>query len=430
MKKNKKWIIPVIIILIIVCLVSALIISLELKSKNEISKVNLPQANAEQENNKSDETQLNEETTQNDNNTKENDESQNSVNNSSISTQNDATSVQTVNTSEWDLTKVDIVYDTANVAVPVPKGYIASGADGEHTVNTGFVIYEGTGEVTNENAWNESCTRNQWVWVPVPDISRIYETDSSGKKKSKLYTYNYSGRSVYANNNYEPNVLSTYDNEMYFSRYGLQGMTKKKLLNELQDTFESTIESIQIYGGFWIGRYETGNIAEEKPVVQRMNNVISNQNWYFLYTNLKRIDTNINVETSMIWGCLWDETLQWLIDSGNKTNSEIKNSTSWGNYKNSTFEYTDTNGNILTKLQNTSIKIPSGSTEYTKANNIYDLGGNVYEWTLETNNENARRCRGGDCGNIGSGGSAPYRYGYNPKTTMNGIGTRAYLYIK
>ena len=67
----------------------------------------------------------------------------------------------------------------------------------------------------------------------------------------------------------------------------------------------------------------------------------------------------------MIWGCLWDETLQWLIDSGNKTNSEIKNSTSWGNYKNSTFEYTDTNENILTKLQNTSIKIPSGSTAYT-----------------------------------------------------------------
>lgn len=209
MKKNKKWIIPVIIILLIVCLMSALIISLELKSKNEISKVNLPQASAEQENNKSDEIQLNEGTTQNGNNTKDD-----------------------------------------------------------------------------------------------------------------------------------------------------------------------------------------------------------------------------NVETSMIWGCLWDETLQWLIDSGNKTNSEIKNSTSWGNYKNSTFEYTDTNENILTKLQNTSIKIPSGSTAYTKANNIYDMGGNVYEWTLETNNENARRCRGGDCGNIGSGGSAPYRYGYNPKITMNGIETRAYLYIK
>ena len=183
MKKNKKWIIPVIIILLIVCLMSALIISLELKSKNEISKVNLPQASAEQENNKSDETQSNEGMTQNGNNTKDDDESQNSVNNSSISTQNDATSVQTVNTNEWDLTKVDIVYDTANVAVPVPKGYVASGADGEHTVNTGFVIYEGTGEVTNENAWNESCTRNQWVWVPVPDISRIYETDSSGRKR-------------------------------------------------------------------------------------------------------------------------------------------------------------------------------------------------------------------------------------------------------
>lgn len=81
--------------------------------------------------------------------------------------------ISTTNTGNWDLTKVDIVYDTEGVAVPVPKGYVASGADGEHTVNTGFVIYEGDGEITTENAWNESCSRNQFVWVPVPDVSRI-----------------------------------------------------------------------------------------------------------------------------------------------------------------------------------------------------------------------------------------------------------------
>lgn len=95
-----------------------------------------------------------------------------------------------IDTSKWDLTKVNIVYDTNNVAVPVPKGYIASGADNEHTVTTGFVIYEGETEVTNENCWEESCSRNQWVWVPVQDPSRLYEVTSSGKKIAKTYNYN------------------------------------------------------------------------------------------------------------------------------------------------------------------------------------------------------------------------------------------------
>lgn len=94
-----------------------------------------------------------------------------------------------LDTSNWDLSKVNIVYDTNNVAVPVPKGYVASGADGEHTVNTGFVIYEGEEEVTNENCWDESCNRNQWVWVPVQDPSRLYEVTAEGKKIAKSYEY-------------------------------------------------------------------------------------------------------------------------------------------------------------------------------------------------------------------------------------------------
>ena len=430
--KNKGWIIPVIIILIIVCLVSALIISLELKSKNGISKMNLPQARAEQENNKSDESQSNEEVAKNANDASENNNNgnSNSGNNSGVSTQDNSTSVQAVDTSNWDLTKVDIVYDTANVAVPVPKGYVASGADGEHTVNTGFVIYEGTGEVTNENAWDESCTRNQWVWVPVPDVSRIYETDSSGKKKSKLYSFSDTGRTSYSNSNYEPGVLSSYDNEKYFARYGLQGMTKKRFLNELQNEFDETIKSIEKYGGFYIGRYETGNLDSDEPVVQRMNTSIASQNWYTAYTRIKRMSTGTNVRTGMIWGCLWDETLQWLVDSGNKTYAEMKDSTSWGNYPNSTFEYTTTSGSTATKSASKGTRIPSGSTEYSKANNIYDMAGNVCDWTLEGNGSNYRWLRGGYYNDISSILTASRRSFSNPPVINGLCGFRAYFNIE
>ncbi len=430
--KNKGWIIPVIIILIIVCLVSALIISLELKSKNGISKMNLPQARAEQENNKSDESQSNEKVAKNANDASENNNNgnSNSGNNSGVSTQDNSTSVQAVDTTNWDLTKVDIVYDTANVAVPVPKGYVASGADGEHTVNTGFVIYEGTGEVTNENAWDESCTRNQWVWVPVPDISRIYETDSSGKKKSKLYSFSDTGRTSYSNSNYEPGVLSSYDNEKYFARYGLQGMTKKRFLNELQNEFDETIKSIEKYGGFYIGRYETGNLDSDEPVVQRMNTSIASQNWYTAYTRIKRMSTGTNVRTGMIWGCLWDETLQWLVDSGNKTYAEMKDSTSWGNYPNSTFEYTTTSGSTATKSASKGTRIPSGSTEYSKANNIYDMAGNVCDRTLEGNGSNYRWQRGGYYNDSISIPTASRRSFSNPPVINGLCGFRAYFNIE
>ena len=350
--------------------------------------------------------------------------------NNDMAVQDSSVSTQAVDTSNWDLTKVDIVYDTANVAVPVPKGYVASGADGEHTVNTGFVIYEGDTAVTTDNAWNESCTRNQWVWVPVPDVSRIYETDSNGKKKSKLYTYSSTGRTKMSNNNNEPGILSTYDNEKYFTENKLQGMTREKFLHEMQKEFDFTIESIKKYGGFYIGRYETGNLSEKVPVVQRMNTDIIKQTWYIEYSRLQRLGANENVKSNMIWGSLWDEILQWLIDSGNKTNADMIDSAGWGNYFDSTFEYKiNTSGSTATKSLSSAVIIPSGSTEYSKANNIYDMTGNVCDWTLEGNSLGYRAFRGGDRSES-LNKSASSRYYNFPYGGSYSRGFRAYLYIK
>ena len=414
MNKNKKLIfVGVIIVLIIGVLFVVWRCSSSLIRGNGHSESQLPQATGEQDGESSNEVAV-----------------ESGDSNSTVGVQNNGVATYTVDTSNWDLTKVDIVYDTANVAVPVPKGYVASGADGEHTVNTGFVIYEGTGEVTNDNAWDESCTRNQWVWVPVPDVSRIYETDSNGKKKSKLYGFSNTGRTSYSNSNYEPGILPDYDNKRNFARYGLQGMTKERFLNEMQDEFNETIKSIQKYGGFWIGRYETGNLNAEIPVVQRMNTSINNQDWYTAYMLIQLMNANEKVKISMIFGCLWDETLQWLVDSGNKTYAEMKDSTSWGNYYNSTFEYKNTSGSTSTKSASNGKRIPSGSTEYSKANNIYDMAGNVWDWTLEGDGSNDRRCRGNYYINYGSGDSASYRDGGNPYYSDDFFGFRAYLYIK
>ena len=77
----------------------------------------------------------------------------------------------------------------------------------------------------------------------------------------------------------------------------------------------------------------------------------------------------------------------WLIETKNKTKKQIADdSTSWGNYPGATFEYVNSSGNIVIKNEGETPRIPTGSTEYTKANNIYDLAGNVHEVTMGGDN--------------------------------------------
>ena len=79
--------------------------------------------------------------------------------------------------------------DNSGDKVPVPNGYVGSKATGENEIHTGYVIYEGEEEVNDANVEEAQKTRNQYVWIPVPDASTMYGTDANGKKWGKLYTF-------------------------------------------------------------------------------------------------------------------------------------------------------------------------------------------------------------------------------------------------
>jgi len=344
------------------------------------------------------------------------------------------TKPKALDTSSWDTTKVTVYTDPASgKKAPIPVGYVASQVTGETGIDTGLVIYEGTVPVTGTQvgvpgteAWDASCNRNQWVWVPVPDVSRIYDKST---RKSKLYSITQTGRSNYSNSNYEPGVLpNNRDNERYFSQYNLSGMTKKKLLYELETELDETIKSIEKYGGFYIGRYENGETKTVKPVVKRMSSNPS-ASWYDTYANLRTLGANENVKANIIWGCLWDETLQWFRESGAKTDEDIYNSASWGNHKDSenfTY-YTNVAGSTGSKTKGSGKSIPTGSTERNKANNIYDMAGNQWEWTLEGYGNGNRSQRGGMYNSNASNCSVGHRVVSFPYTTY---ASRAYFYIK
>ena len=342
--------------------------------------------------------------------------------------------------------------DSSGDKVPVPNGYVGSKVVGENEIDTGYVIYEGTEEVNNKNVEEAQKTRNQYVWIPVPDVSKMYGIDENDRLLGKLYNFTINtGKNVdevtgakpsWNENNglinggdYEPKVApknanTVYDMNSRLKSFELKEVTTHEFLFKLEQEFNNTIKSIETYGGFYIGRYETGDLSKDKLVVTKENNDIGGQTWYEVYKKCGTLkNENTNIETGLIWGSQWDRTIMWLVESNNKTKEEICiNSTSWGNYSAAEFEYKNSNGEIVIKEAKKSVKIPTGSTEYTKANNIYDLAGNVREWTMECNGINAKTFRGGYYYN----GIDPVseRVLHTPNFSNNAYGCRAMLYIK
>ena len=351
--------------------------------------------------------------------------------------------------------------DASGDKVPVPNGYVGSKVTGENEINTGYVIYEGEEEVNDTNKDEAQKSRNQYVWIPVPDISKFYGTDANGKKWGKLYEFTSGTNSsdlfdeitgtyplnwsesngiirINSKTNYrEPDVVPksgsiVYDGDSRLKTLGLGARTTQEFLSQVESEFNRMLASVEKYGGFYIGRYETGNLSKETAVVQKGNNDMASQTWYTMYKGCKNLKgKNTNVETGIAWGNQFDRTLAWLVETGNKTKQEITDdSTSWGNYYNATFEYVTNSGNTATKNKDSYTRIPTGSAEYTKANNIYDLSGNVRDWTMEAYYTYYRVLRGGGCYGTGTDGPAGYRDDVNPTYSYTYFGCRSALYIK
>ena len=390
-----------------------------------------------------------------------------------VATMRNSTKIGTINDEETsrvqDLVLEDNEYmhvelDASGDQVPVPNGFVGSSATGENEIDTGFVIYEGEEEVTDSNVQTAQTSRNQYVWVPVPDSSKFYGTDANGKRWGKIYkfttgtnpdstfdevtgtyAYNWSETngvmrisSTSSTSSFrEPDVVigsdsTVYDMDSRLRTLGLGAETTHEFLMQLEKEFNKMIDSVEKYGGFYIGRYETGNLNQDVAVVQKGNTNIASVDWYTMYNKCKTLsDENNNIETSMIWGNQWDRTLMWLIESGAKTKEEIiDDSSSWGNYVNATFTYSNSSGGTSTKNSGSGTRIPTGGTEYTKANNIYDLAGNVTDWTMEANYRDRRVLRGGVYSSYGYYGPASYRNDSFPTSSDNRSGCRVSLYIK
>ena len=141
----------------------------------------------------------------------------------------------------------------------------------------------------------------------------------------------------------------------------------------MKSDYATMIKSIEKYDGFYISRYEMSKDSNDRAA--SVTNVIplvndSDNKWYGLYAYGKTYNT-ASVESSMLWGSQYDAMMRWMYDDGNGTN--IKEDI----------------GENRNKEETTGVK-----KDTDVINNIYDLYGCHYEWTLTAQNTFFRVIRG------------------------------------
>ena len=148
---------------------------------------------------------------------------------------------------------------------------------------------------------NQNNAVQLWDFSGTTSTKRTYPTrQNSGYREPDAITKASAGSDSTSGSSYD--AVST-----NLQQAGLSSSaTASDFKTQLQTEFKEMIDSVKIYGGFYIGRYETGNLNQTKAVVQKNNEDIGSQTWYTQYKLCKTIKANNNVATSMIWGCQWE----------------------------------------------------------------------------------------------------------------------------
>ena len=341
---------------------------------------------------------------------------------------------------------------TTYKGLTLPEGFAPTKIEGEDSIDEGLVITDGYG--------------NEYVWVEVPKTIEVYPTAGLGitnftddeyeKIENDLHTYT----RVYRNG-------TGYKDVWYDARDDSNEANKSDWYESESDyntAKRKMLKSVYQNGGFWVGRYEAG--IEVNRTASGIATIIplSKQNMYpYNYvtrTQAKKLAEQVesgSYTSSLMFGVQWDLVLKFIERKTPAQKSKLlTNSTTIGNYYNSEFtlsrgkfaqygalsnwmNYNSENKKELVrgskKLSQSSnlkaILLTTRATETTNLQNMYDIAGNVWEWTLEMTSDNNYPCayRGGSCRYDGSYATAASRgSNLDVSSSVNDIGFRISLY--
>ena len=300
----------------------------------------------------------------------------------------------------------------------IPAGFAYGISENVGTVTKGLVITDSVEEVEGKKYSNG----NEYVWIPVDKANltvgkttrKMAEISSGTDYRGILYNWSSDNTGstpiTYSSNGYREPAYLTDSNYADNSEYNKDSSGNKIIKDDatLQKDYKDMIASILEYGGFYVARYELGKDAISKLAVEPTSAAENNtKTWYGLYSKAKSYTNSKNSVTSqMIWGSQYDAMLQFGLT--NSSDSSKVNAT--------------TNGNHAGKALKTGTHKGTDSI-----NNIFDLEGNMWEWTQEAGSTSGRSCRGGD---FSIAYSPSYRSSYSPYYSDIYVSSRASLYIK
>ena len=184
--------------------------------------------------------------------------------------------------------------------------------------------------------------------------------------------------------------------------------------NQLKTEFNKMAISVAKNGGFYIGRYEASLINNETRVVAGATSMSADTTsagtWYGLYQKQRDFISAGSLRSTMIWGCQYDAMMNWMQSTGIDVKATANSSNN-----------TERNADESKR---------TGVVAKDKLNNIYDIFGLRFEWTLEAGTSKIDRVSRG--GNYYYFNRSPSVRGFNyPSYTDNDYySSRPTLYIK
>ena len=289
----------------------------------------------------------------------------------------------------------------------------------------------------NEGVTIKDSNNNEWVWIVVPkSVTATSTTDNEIKNALITYATDYRG---------------TYS-DTWYSGCGLEE-------GDYAQKYSDMLQSIKTYGGFYIGKYEVGSF--DNPVTSSDNTrqaVIQQGAYPYNYVTCSQAEdlaeglATGGKTSTLMFGIQWDLVLTYLETSGGLSYDDLADdSSSWGNYDNNSFPVAEGNKYAIYSQSTYQLgewnPVPSdyekpnsgteswvllstGAVEDNSKMNIYDLAGNVYEWTLEKSTSTGGPCarRGGYYHGSGSNRPASHRYYNSTSYSSSFVGFRPALY--
>ena len=254
-------------------------------------------------------------------------------------------------------TSYTIFKDVNGEQVPIPEGYIVSENSDENIVNKGLVISDSRG--------------NEYVWISCT-------VDSSSNKLQYKRTEWGVEKDGTDNSRAIKDELTLKDIDVTYSKTDTDNGINEEISKEIVAQINAEKESIKKYGGYYIGRYEVGK-DNKTAVIKAEQEPYVNIKWSKAYELAKGIGGGEGATTYLCSSYSWDTAINFIQNTTGKNYATSIIGFN-GNWKSQ--EVKDSSGKVI-KPVNTAQRLNTGLT--TALCNIYDIGGNVGEFTTELN---------------------------------------------